>query len=224
MSLYADAAAGTLTPKGLQRYGPQYIDTYDNNRGPTYGLTPLIAAINGSHIKTVQLLLFHGADPDKPSRDNRTPLYWATSLPGSLHASKIVATLLSKNAEVDATNHDVKNVTPLMNAVSVLRDPAVASMLVDARASTTVKNSHNQTAGDIAESMRSSKLVRALRPSAERERSTEETMEMLVSFLVLVLTWMNSKVLDDVVQQVAKRMTDDEREDNSFAQVRSVGI
>ena len=200
MSLYSDAADGNLTSQKLRGYGTQNIDDIDSNTG----FTPLIAAIYGSHVNVVKLLLDNGADPDKQSRDYRTPLFWATWKRGD-NTRDIVSALIEKNAEVDATNSHVQNITPLMNAVDKLRDPWVVSLLVDAGASTTAKNRRGQTAQDLAAKI-DPKLSKALRPKLERYAPTKETVNMLVSFVLYIVAAINIKSLEGVAQGVAKRV------------------
>lgn len=202
MTLYSDAAVGSLTPKGLQRYGPQNVDDIDTKSG----LTPLIAAINGGHVKVVELLLENRADPDKCSRDHRTPLFWSTWKPEAANRSEIVGALIAKHAEVDATSPEVQNITPLMNAVDKLRDPRVVSLLVDANASTTATDRRGKSAKDLANKYGNPKLIRALRPKLERYAPNAETVNMLVSFLLFIVAWINNKTLEGVVQGVAKRV------------------
>ncbi|KAF2795304.1 hypothetical protein K505DRAFT_240148 [Melanomma pulvis-pyrius CBS 109.77] len=202
MTLYTDAAAGLLTPKKLQAYGAGLKDDID----PTTGLTPLIAAINNAHIKVVELLLSSGADPDKPSRDHRTPLFWATWKRGASNRAEIVSALIAVKAEVDATSTEVQNITPLMNSVDKLRDPEVISLLVDAGASVTATNIRGKSAKALAENIGEPKLSKALRPKLERHAPTAETVNMLVSFVLFIFAWINNKVLDGIVQGVARQI------------------
>ena len=204
MTLYLDAAAGSLTPKGLRRYGTQDIDKIDE----ASGFTPLIAAINGRHEEVVQLLLSNNADPDKPSRDNRTPLFWTTWKRGAGKRSEIVSMLIAKHVEVDATCPEVQNITPLMNAVDKLRDPRVVSQLVDAKASTTATDRRGRSAKDLANKFGNPKLIRALRPKLERYGPTAETVNQLTSFVLFIVSWINYKPLEGIVRGVAKRIFD----------------
>ena len=195
MTLYLDAAAGSLTPKGLRRYGTQNIDEID----AVSGLTPLVATINGGHAKVVQILLDNNADPDKPSRDHRTPLFWTTCKRGAENCSEIVSILITKHVEVDATCPEVKNITPLMNAIDKLRDPRVVSQLVDANASTTATDRRGRTAKYLADKFVNPKLIKALRPNLERYGPTAETVNQLISFVLFVVSWINNKALEGVV-------------------------
>lgn len=201
MSLYSDTADGLLTARKLKAYGTQNIDDIDANTG----LTPLIAAINGGYKDIVQLLLDNGADPDKTSRDHRTPLFYVTWKRGE-HRSEIVSALIDKKADVDATSAEVQNITPLMNAVDKLKDPVIVSLLVDAGANPTAKNRRGQTAKDLAEKIGNPKLVKALRPKLERYAPTADTVNALVSLFLFIVAWINNKVLEGVVQGVAKRI------------------
>ena len=202
MSLYSDAADGLLSPLKLKAYGYQHVNDIDTKTG----LTPLIAAINGGHIKIVQLLLDNGADANKNSRDNRTPLFFATWKKGTEHRSEIVSALIAGKAEVDGTSLTVQNITPLMNAIGKLRDPEVVSLLVDAGASTIAKNRRGQTAKGLAEKVGDPQLSKALRPKLERYAPTAETVNMLVSIVLFVVAWINIKSLEGVAQGVAKRV------------------
>ncbi|MCJ1356717.1 MAG: hypothetical protein MMC33_006712 [Icmadophila ericetorum] len=202
MSLYSDVVAGLLTPRKLQAYGTQAINDIEANTG----LTPLIAAINESYVEIVKLLLENGADPDKASRDHRTPLFWATWKRGAENRSELVSALIDHKADVDATSAEVQNITPLMNAVDKLRDPEVVSLLVDAGANPTAKNRRDQTAKDLAEKIGNPKLIKALRPKLERHAPTADTVNMLVSLVLFIFAWINNKVLEGVVQGVAKKI------------------
>ncbi|KAL9103420.1 MAG: hypothetical protein Q9163_001522 [Psora crenata] len=202
MTLYQDAAAGSLTPKGLKRYGSQDINEID----ATSGLTPLIAAINGGHVKVVELLLSNGADPDKPSRDHRTPLFWTTWKRGAENRSEIVSLLITAKAEVDETYPEVQNITPLMNAVDKLRDPEVVSQLVDANASTTATDRRGRSAKDLADKFGNPRLIKALRPKLDRYGPTAETVNQLVGFVLFIFAFINNKFLEGVVQGIAKRV------------------
>ncbi|KAG2658501.1 hypothetical protein PVAP13_1KG255115 [Panicum virgatum] len=68
----------------------------DVNAADESGETPLVYAIRGDTVDTVQYLLDHGANPDKPDANGSTPLHLAAA-GGNC---EIVKALLSKGADI----------------------------------------------------------------------------------------------------------------------------
>ncbi|KAG2651020.1 hypothetical protein PVAP13_1NG388919 [Panicum virgatum] len=68
----------------------------DVNNADESGETPLVYAVRGDTVDTVQYLLDHGANPDKPDANGSTPLHLAAA-GGNC---EIVKALLSKGADI----------------------------------------------------------------------------------------------------------------------------
>lgn len=204
MTIYEDAEAGILTPSKLHRYGIDKIDEIDGNSN----LTPLIAAIRAGQTKSVKVLLDNGASVDKHSPDGRTPLFWATWEKKAPNRAEIIQTLLDADPkpEVDLTFDAVGNNTPLMNAITKLKNPQVISMLVDAGANPKAQNKKKQTPETLAELSGEPKLSRSLRSKFERNAPTAETINSIVRLVLHVVAFTGLKALEGMVQGVANKI------------------
>jgi ankyrin repeat protein len=70
---------------------------------------PLAMAVTRKHPEIVKLLLDHGADPNMPDADGKTPIFAAVD-----HETEMLTLLLAKGADPNA--HDKKGATPLSTA------------------------------------------------------------------------------------------------------------
>ncbi|KAF9465824.1 hypothetical protein BDZ94DRAFT_1253276 [Collybia nuda] len=146
-----EAWDGTLVEDRLKGYlqnDPYFI----NSPGGEYEVTPLAAACWKGHLRVVQLLIDHGANPNALSPDNRTPLFFATTRAPPENRPAIVRALLRAGAEVDRCYVENKFNTPLMDAITLFRDKDVVRELLAHGASLTVQNEEGRTAGMLAKS------------------------------------------------------------------------
>lgn len=204
MTLYEDAEDGVLTPSKLRGYGTDKIDEIDENSS----LTPLIAAIRAGQTNSVKVLLDNRASVNKHSPDGRTPLFWATWERKAPNRVEIIQTLLDADPkpELELTFEDVGNNTPLMNAITKLKNPQVISMLVDAGANPKAQNKKKQTPEKLAELSGEPKLSRSLRSKFERNAPTAETINSLVRLVLHVVALTGLKTLEGMAQGVANKI------------------
>ncbi|XP_022684094.1 ankyrin repeat domain-containing protein 7-like [Setaria italica] len=95
----------------------------DVNAADESGETPLIYAVQGDTVDTVQYLLDRGANPDKPAGNKSTPLHLAAA-GGNC---EIVKALLSKGADVHSFCGT--GLTPLHMAAASKHDGALKVLL-----------------------------------------------------------------------------------------------
>ncbi|KAH7907159.1 hypothetical protein BJ138DRAFT_1014962 [Hygrophoropsis aurantiaca] len=198
-NLHDDALTGNLTEDKLDDYllnDPSLL----NKPGGARNLTPLAAACSGGHLKVIRLLADRPANPDAPSRNNRTPLFYATQkkIPNQL---EIVRTLLNADADVDKA--DDNGTTPLMNAIVQLRDKNLVHLLVEHNASVTAKNKRGKTPEILAKECG---MEQDLRPRSERNTGWGNYIDLLVALVVFILKTVNSGVLNDVVSGVVSKL------------------
>ncbi len=90
-----------------------------NESAPSYGTTPLYAAAAKNHRNVISLLLQYGADPNKPSTDNKA-ITTTTATPAIIAASRNNTEALEALAESSKTDFNQENVerkiTPLLAA------------------------------------------------------------------------------------------------------------
>lgn len=113
-------------------------------------VTQLAAACWNGDLQTVKMLLAQGADPNGLSPHNRTPLYFVTHRSPRANRSAIVQSLLDAGADVDKRCDDENN-TPLMNAISQIRDKDVIQLLINNGASKSLKNIREEVPKSLAE-------------------------------------------------------------------------
>jgi Ankyrin repeats (3 copies) len=178
-----------------------------NEVGGNVKLTPLAAACKGGHLRVVKLLLEHNADPDKrsPPPQERTALFYATARTSApTDRLAIVQALISK-ADINLACDEDGN-TPLMNAIVQMRareDFPVVHLLVDNNASQTQPNKQRETARTLADAY---KMSRHLRSKDERNTSRAKIVDLVVSFVLLIVAYTNSfsvkMVTDGIVKQL----------------------
>jgi Ankyrin repeats (3 copies)/Ankyrin repeat len=206
-NIHDDASDGTLTADLLQSYllfDPSTIDT-PGGRG---SLTPLAAACRGGHLNVVRVLLDHkpnGAKPNALSINNRTPLFYATSHSPPKDRSAIVRALLDAGADVDFRfSYDGGN-TPLMNAITEVRDKDVVHELVDHGASLTATNDQGETAETLAKRFG---IEQELLPKDKRHSTLGAIIDLIVAIVMLVIAYTNNGQIKDAVNGAVKKLYD----------------
>ncbi|PPQ92155.1 hypothetical protein CVT25_008780 [Psilocybe cyanescens] len=204
MSFHDEAHEGTLR---RQDQFPRDLSGI-NDIGGKLQLTPLCGACVGGHLHTVKLLLANNANPDASS-DGFTPLFYLTDFqctaPSTVRCAIIRELLAGKSgtkADLDSPCDDEQN-TPLMNAIVQLKDEAVIKQLVECGASTTHKHPVTQkSAQDLAEEH---DMSHCLRLKADFEMMWGKLVDLVVSFVLLVVAYANNKTMTNLVDGVVKR-------------------
>jgi len=207
MSIQDCAYDGSLTLSQLKRHISTNRSSL-NAIGGNIDLTPLCAACLGGHLDVVKHPLFCGADPNVPSSHDCTPLFFITDprcKASSVARRAIIHELISgKNglkADLDEPCDDDKN-TPLMNVIIQLKDKEVIQELVENGASLTVKHYPNQkSAKELGEEH---DLAGSLVSKEERGMAWAKIIELAVSFVLLVIAYVNNKTVDRVVGGIVK--------------------
>ncbi|KAE8147149.1 ankyrin repeat-containing domain protein [Aspergillus avenaceus] len=179
--LHAQSRIGNLKHSDLKRY----LETIDIDSTDENGYTPLSLAVKNGHPSAVKILLQQGADPNKCTRDGRSPLYLAAS--GKQNRARIVELLLENKASVDEPRPEYDNDTPLMMAITKGRDPDVIRQLVDAGASLAKSNDRGDTARSLADQMADPAIRNALLPKEQQGRGRAELIQLLISAALLAL-------------------------------------
>jgi len=198
-SLYDEAAQGTLNIDRLKRYlnNPSALRAVG---GPD-SLTPLAAACVGGHLATVRLLLENGADPNGLSSRNRTPLFLATTASIPRNRAAIVRALLDGHAKVDLCYPETGKNTPLMSAILECKDKEVIHELVDHGASLTKENLARKTARQLA---KENGLEEEILPKDQRNSLLPRLINLIVTFIAVVVAYINNPFLNKVVDGVIK--------------------
>jgi len=214
MSIHDSAYDGSLTLSQLRRYISSKSPSALNEIGGNIDLTPLCAACLGGHLDVVKHLLSCGADPNAVSNYERTPLFYITDPRCKASPTKrcaIIRELISGKgqgglkADLDAPCDDDHN-TPLMNVIMQLKDKAVIQELVESGASLTVQHYPGQkTAKELGEEH---DLAGSLVSKAERDLAWAKLMDLVVTFVLLIVQYVNNKTLTDVVGGVVKKYYD----------------
>jgi ankyrin repeat protein len=222
MSIHDSAYEGSLTRSQLRRHistNPSSL----NEIGGNIDLTPLCAACLGGHLDVVKHLLSCGADPNAVSNYERTPLFYITdprSKASSATRCTIIRELISgkhgRKADLDAPCDDDKN-TPLMNVIVQLKDKDVIQELVELGASLTVRHHPLQkTAKELAEDH---DLARSLVSKAERDMAWANLVDLVVTFVLLIVQYVNNKTVTSVVGGIVKKYYDISVKDGVIPQV-----
>ena len=180
-NLYDDAWLGTLTADSLKLY---LATTNIDSVGGQKSLTPLAAASSRGHLDIILLLLDHHASPNAPSPYGRTPLFYATSKSPVKDRLAIVRALLDASAQIDACSANDDLYTPLMNAVTEIRDKKVVHELVHRGASLTQMNAQGQTAQELA---KESGMERDLRPRAQRKSKGTQIIDPIITVVLTII-------------------------------------
>ncbi|PYH90171.1 hypothetical protein BO71DRAFT_444104 [Aspergillus ellipticus CBS 707.79] len=199
-SIREQARNGTLNETTLWPY-LECIDAADNN-----GLTPLIHAVLGGHLETVNLLLHHRAEAKKTDKRGRSALCLAASRSQASLAGRpqIIRSLLAHDAEVEAKGGP-KESTPLMLVIERYGDIDLDSVRELLRshggnngASLTQLNKFGETALDIAERKRCPRVVNILRQTSGRHQTSgglAEVIRRIINLLLYLLSWFNMPLL-----------------------------
>ncbi|EEU38731.1 uncharacterized protein NECHADRAFT_45674 [Fusarium vanettenii 77-13-4] len=219
-TIHTDARKGLLTSDKLDRYlaGGAKID----DEGPG-GFTPLMAAARTGHPAVVELLLKKGAAPNFKSSNGTTALYGAANARNN--RVEVVRLLLDHGAKVDLTSPEVGNETPLMVAITQARDPAVVGMLIEAGASLQAKNSKGETAKSLAQMSGVPAIQKYALPPGQQQPGLPELINLLVSFVLFVLAYVNSGLIEGVVKGVVSNLyhIGSAQPDQQLAQVSEIG-
>jgi hypothetical protein len=187
MSLYADAAAGTLDRSSLQYYlnTSNHIDAPSTQPDETSGLTALALAAWEGHADVVQLLLDHGAAADALSSEHRTPLWIVTARGKGRERAKIVDMLLKKNANPKYSHPQLRNgSTPLENELRQLRDVGVIKLLVNA-------NGLTSTAQELGKKIKNAKIIDAMMTSEDRKQIRAALVDVVMGLVLFIVAWAN---------------------------------
>lgn len=218
-TLHEAAFQGTLlTPNKLDKYRqdaaaagePFNIDELDNK-----GRTALGYAAWKGHTSVVKMLVAQGADPNKLGRGDRSPLWYAAAgAMGAHERREIIEFLIEHKAEVNEQAAD--GYTPLMKVIVDHRDADLAAFLVDKGASTKVckGGASGPNAEELAARTKDAKLMRALKPKAERRASNAQLVDLIVGAITFVLERVNSPMVTGIVNGVAKKMYGISGQDN----------
>ena len=213
MSIQDKAYDGSLTLSQVKQYfsdNPSYL----NAIGGKIGLTPLCAACCGGHLDVVKHILSCGADPNVPSHHERTPLFWITDpqckAPSATRCAIIRELVSGKGpgglkADLDKPCDEDKN-TALMNAIIQLKDKDVIEQLVESGASVTIQHYPNQpTAKELGEEH---DFAGSLISKAERAKAWGKMIDLIVSFVLLVIAYVNNKTVNMVFGGIVKKYYD----------------
>lgn len=201
-NIHQDAWDSKLDLANLRRYlahdkdcinRPAPIKLHDSS---TTVVTPLTAACSRGHLGVVKLLINMGADPDAVSEKGCTPLHFATTHTPLPDRSAIVKALIGAGADVNLPCDDEMN-TPLMNAITHIKDKDVVHLLVD--------NGALRTDMEEALAMKNG-MARHLRPKAERNSTHGQMVDIIVSMVELCVAYLNDSgfvkgVVDGIVRE-----------------------
>ena len=105
-------------------------------------------------------------------------------------------------ADLDAACDDDLN-TPLMNAIIQGKDGAVIRQLVECGASTTIEHPvTHKTPKDLAEEHG---LSGCLRTKVDTDAAWGKLVDLVVSFVLLVVWYVNNKTMTNVVEGIVKQ-------------------
>ena len=163
-----------------------------------------MAAARTGHPAVVELLLKKGAAPNFKSSNGTTALYGAANARNN--RVEVVRLLLNHGAKVDLTSPEAGNETPLMVAITQARDPAVVGMLIEAGASLNAKNSKGETARSLAQMSGVPAIQKYALPPGQQQPGLPELINLLVSFVLFVLAYANSGLIEGVVKGVVSNL------------------
>ncbi|KAI1136480.1 hypothetical protein F5Y05DRAFT_405384 [Hypoxylon sp. FL0543] len=198
MTLYTDAATGSLTGRALDEYlKTQDIDepsTEDGNS--TIGLTPLALAARHGHAEVVRLLLEKGAQVDAPSSQRRTALWLVTSRGQGDNRAEIVNILLNHGANAKYSDPALLDgSTPLENELKQRKDPEVIQLLVQ-------NGGETDAARKLADSLGEPEIDDAMKSTKQRSRLRDAIVSLITSIILFILAWANSAALTGIANKV----------------------
>ncbi|KAK5993675.1 Ankyrin-2 [Cladobotryum mycophilum] len=205
-TIFTAAADGTLlSPGDLDTYRQSTSDSFDINALDAKGRTALSYGAFKGHVGVVKLLANEGADVNKLSKGDRTALWYATA--GKMHRKNrldIVAHLVERGAAVDTQASD--GYTPLMKVIEDQHDPDIISYLVDHGASTTIRKHQpdGPTPEDLAEATGDARIIRALKPVAQRTATRAEYINKILSYISFVVAMVNNFITDVIPSHFKK--------------------
>jgi Ankyrin repeats (3 copies)/Ankyrin repeat len=204
-TIHDEALKGALNKTRIARYRASGGASFDIDELDIRGRTALASAALKGHINVVKALVEEHADVNKASRGSRTALWYAAS--GTMPTKtrfEIINYLLDHDAEIDEPSDDGN--TPLMKVIIEFKDPKVISLLVDRGANINIRNSANKTAKQLGDQTKDPQVIEALLPKDERGGSTGAFVQLIVSFLLFVVAWMNSDLVTGLVKGVAEQL------------------
>ena len=209
MSIHDSAYDGSLTLSQLKRHCSNNPSSSLNTIGGKIKLTPLCAACLGGHLDIVKHFLTCGADPNVPSSHARTPLFFITDSQSKASPAArcaIIRELISGKhglkADLDKPCDNERN-TPLMNAIIQLQDKSVIEELVESGASLTIQHYPTQkTAKELGEDY---DLAGSLVLKEEREIVWAKIIDIVVTFVLLIIAYVNSRTVNGVMDGMAKQ-------------------
>lgn len=204
-NLHDDCWRGTLTADRLALY----LSVTDiDSVGGARNLTPLAAACCQGHLDVVALLLdnpYKLADPNALSPRNRTPLYYATTHSPPLDRAAIVQWLLKAGADPDACSSEDGLCTPLMNAITEVKDKDVVHELMERGASVSSKNARGETPLGLA---KGTSLERVVSGREELSSMATAVVEMVVSMIMLILAVTDSPLIRGIVEGIVSKLAE----------------
>ena len=209
MSIHDSAYDGTLTLSQLKQHCSTHPSSSLNTIGGKINLTPLCAACLAGNLDIVKHFLTCGADPNIPSSHARTPLFFITdsqSKASSAARCAIIRELISGKhglkADLDRPCDKEQN-TPLMNAMIKLKDKAIIEELVESGASPTIQHYPTQkTAKELGEVYN---LEESLVLKAEKEVAWVKTIDLVVTFVLLIISYLNNKTVNGILDGITKQ-------------------
>lgn len=202
-NLHDDCWRGTLT---LDRLSLYLSVTDIDSIGGLKNVTPLAAACWQGHLDVVALLLdnpYKLADPDALSPRNRTPLYYATTQSPPYNRSAIVQWLLKAGADPESCSSEDGLRTPLMNAITEVRDKDVVRELLDRGASVSTRNARGETPLILA---KGTPLEAGVGGKEEPSALAASIIDIVVSTVMLIVTYTNSSQIRAIVSGIVTKL------------------
>ena len=196
-----------LSSNQLDKFRQPAGADFDIDQLDAKGRTPLSYGAWKGHVGVLKLLVNEGASVNKLGKGDPSALWYATA--GSMSRQnrlEVVKFLLDRKAEVDERSSD--GYTPLMKIIMDQRDPEIISILIDHGASANVRKdgTSGPNAIDLAERTKDPKVIKALKPRADRTASTAKTVSMIVDVSRFILDAVNSPLITDIANGVAKQL------------------